>query len=70
MSLPHGKPIDDVVDQLEDHLNEGDICIDGANEHYQATERRQERMKRKGIRWIGSKTHSLVNEPKTDMTCL
>jgi 6-phosphogluconate dehydrogenase (decarboxylating) len=53
MSLPHGKPIDDVIEQLEPHLNEGDICIDGANEHYQATERRQERMKKKSVAWIG-----------------
>lgn len=53
MSLPHGKPIDNVIEQLEPHLTEGDICIDGANEHYQATERRQERMKKKGVAWIG-----------------
>lgn len=53
MSLPHGKPIDDVQDELEPHLEKGDIIIDGANEHFQATERRQKRAAAKGVYWIG-----------------
>jgi 6-phosphogluconate dehydrogenase len=53
MSLPHGKVIDDVLDQMEPHLNKGDIIIDGANEHFKATERRQARMKNKGVAYIG-----------------
>lgn len=54
MSLPHGDTIDKVVDELEHHLSEGDIVLDGANEHFKATERRQERLKKKGIAYIGT----------------
>lgn len=54
MSLPHGETIDKVLDQLEPDLNKGDIVIDGANEFYLDTERRQKRLKEKGVAWIGT----------------
>src|SRR2546423_13491199 len=40
-SLPHGGPGDSVIADLSPYLEKGDIIIDGANENFVVTERRQ-----------------------------
>ncbi|KAI4646722.1 hypothetical protein J4E93_004945 [Alternaria ventricosa] len=52
-SLPHGGVGDKVLEGLEPHLARDDIILDCGNEHFQNTERRQEKCKGTGIRYIG-----------------
>jgi 6-phosphogluconate dehydrogenase len=52
-SITHGSPADSVVAQLHDQLRDGDIILDGGNEHYRNTERRQGHLSGKGVTWIG-----------------
>lgn len=52
-SLPHGGVGDKVLEGLEPHLSSGDIILDCGNEHFENTERRQEKCKGTGIRYIG-----------------
>jgi 6-phosphogluconate dehydrogenase len=42
-----------VLDKIRDDLREGDIILDGGNEHYRNTERRQRELEAKGVMWIG-----------------
>lgn len=55
LSISHGKPADEVLKLLneKDALKEGDIVLDGGNEHWRATERRQRELKSKEVQWIG-----------------
>ncbi|KAF2261213.1 6-phosphogluconate dehydrogenase C-terminal domain-like protein [Lojkania enalia] len=53
-SLPHGTAGDKVLDGLMPYLERGDIILDCGNEHFANTERRQEKCKGTGIRYIGS----------------
>lgn len=53
-SITHGWPADSVLEKIRDDLKEGDIVIDGGNEHYRNTERRQEELEKKGVKWIGT----------------
>jgi len=48
-----GKPVDDVVAELEPHLEEGDIVIDGGNSLFTDTDRRFAALKQKKLRFIG-----------------
>ncbi len=48
-----GKPVDDVLAQLLEHLEPGDIVIDGGNSNYQDTDRRVEKAQERGIRHVG-----------------
>ncbi|KIW91338.1 uncharacterized protein Z519_08234 [Cladophialophora bantiana CBS 173.52] len=52
-SITHGNPADQVLEKLQDHLKEGYIILDGGNEHYRNTERRQEALAKWGVAWIG-----------------
>ncbi|KAF2186501.1 6-phosphogluconate dehydrogenase-like protein [Zopfia rhizophila CBS 207.26] len=52
-SLPHGTVGDKVLEGLIPHLSPNDIILDCGNEHYQNTERRQNKCKDTGIRYIG-----------------
>ncbi|KAH7121093.1 6-phosphogluconate dehydrogenase [Dendryphion nanum] len=52
-SLPHGNVGDKVLEGLEPYLERNDIILDCGNEHYKNTERRQEKCKGTGIRYIG-----------------
>lgn len=52
-SITHGWPADSVLDKIGDDLKEGDIILDGGNEHYRNTERRQRELESEGVRWIG-----------------
>lgn len=48
-----GAPVDAFIDACVPHLEPGDILIDGGNSHFPDTERRIERLKEKGILFIG-----------------
>ncbi|PVH93932.1 6-phosphogluconate dehydrogenase-like protein [Periconia macrospinosa] len=52
-SLPHGSVGDKVLEGLMPHLSRNDIILDCGNEHFANTERRQEKCKEPGIRYIG-----------------
>ncbi len=49
-----GKPVDDFIELLLPHLEEGDIIIDGGNSHFPDTIRRTEYVEGKGFRFIGT----------------
>ncbi|MET0567364.1 MAG: decarboxylating NADP(+)-dependent phosphogluconate dehydrogenase [Acidimicrobiia bacterium] len=48
-----GKPVDAVIDSLLDHMEEGDIIIDGGNSLYTDTERRQAFVESRGLLYLG-----------------
>lgn len=52
-SLPHGKTVDKVLGEILPLLDQGDIILDGGNEWWEDTERRQGLCAPKGVRWIG-----------------
>ncbi len=49
-----GKPVDDFIEQLLPHLEDGDIIIDGGNSHFPDTIRRTEHVESKGKLYIGT----------------
>ncbi len=49
-----GKPVDDFIELLLPHLEQGDIVIDGGNSHFPDTIRRTKALAAKGIRYIGT----------------
>ncbi|MBM3227414.1 NADP-dependent phosphogluconate dehydrogenase [Candidatus Peribacteria bacterium] len=48
-----GPAVDAVLDELGEYLQEGDIVIDGGNSHYRDTERREQTLAKRGLRFIG-----------------
>lgn len=48
-----GAPVDSTISSLSEFMEPGDIIIDGGNEWYENTERRQAMLKEKGIIEIG-----------------
>lgn len=52
-SLPHGGPGDGVVKSLTPFLTRGDIVIDGSNENWQVTQKRQGWLQSRGVSYIG-----------------
>ena len=52
-SLPHGGPGDGVVKALMPYLTKGDILIDGSNENYIVTQKRQGWLQSRGVYYIG-----------------
>jgi len=48
-----GKPVDDTIATLSEHLEEGDVIVDGGNEWFKNTLRRGETLAAKGIHFIG-----------------
>ncbi|MGH8948067.1 MAG: decarboxylating NADP(+)-dependent phosphogluconate dehydrogenase, partial [Acidimicrobiia bacterium] len=48
-----GSPVDAVIDGLLDHLEEGDIIIDGGNSLYSDTDRRQAFVESRGLLYLG-----------------
>ena len=54
MMLKAGTVVDDFIQQLLPHLEEGDIIIDGGNSNYQDTQRRVAYLEDKGLRYIGT----------------
>src|SRR5690349_22007250 len=53
MLVPAGKPVDDVINNLLPHLEEGDILIDGGNSYYKDTQRRIDTLQPKGLHFFG-----------------
>lgn len=49
-----GKPVDDFIEMLLPHLQEGDIIIDGGNSHFPDTTRRTKYVESKGLLYIGT----------------
>lgn len=49
-----GKTVDLVVESLLPFLEKGDLIIDGGNSHYKDTLRREQRLKEKGILFMGA----------------
>jgi 6-phosphogluconate dehydrogenase len=53
LMIPAGKPVEQTIEGLEPHLDEGDILLDGGNSHYADTERRGRRLAELGVRFFG-----------------
>jgi 6-phosphogluconate dehydrogenase len=54
LMIKAGKPVDDTIEQLLPHLEEGDIIIDGGNSFFGDTIRRTAYLESKGLRYIGT----------------
>lgn len=54
MLVKAGKPVDDFIELLLPHLDEGDIIIDGGNSLYTDTNRRVEYVESKGLLYVGT----------------
>lgn len=48
-----GAPVDQTIDQLSQYMEAGDIIIDGGNEWYENTEKRQKKVAEKGLLYLG-----------------
>ena len=53
MMVKAGSAVDNLIDQLIPHLEEGDILIDGGNSHFPDTVRRTEYVESKGLLYVG-----------------
>ncbi len=49
-----GQPVDDFIEQILPHLEDGDIIIDGGNSHFPDTTRRTKYVESKGKLYIGT----------------
>jgi len=54
MLVKAGKPVDDFIELLIPHLEEGDIIIDGGNSHFPDSVRRTKYVESKGLLFIGT----------------
>ncbi|WP_430972118.1 decarboxylating NADP(+)-dependent phosphogluconate dehydrogenase [Sunxiuqinia rutila] len=54
MLVKAGQPVDDFIDLIIPHLEEGDIIIDGGNSHFPDTIRRTKYVESKGLLYIGT----------------
>ncbi len=54
MMVKAGRPVDDLIEQLLPHLEEGDILIDGGNSNYRDTIRRTKLVESRGLLYIGT----------------
>ena len=54
MMVKAGQAVDDFIEQLIPHLDEGDIIIDGGNSHYPDSIRRTKYLEEKGFLFIGT----------------
>ncbi len=54
MLVKAGQPVDDFIEMLLPHLEEGDIIIDGGNSHFPDTIRRTKYVESKGMLFIGT----------------
>lgn len=53
LMLKAGDAVDSMAQVLEPLLQEGDVIVDGGNEWYENTERRQSQFLDRGIHWVG-----------------
>ncbi|MFC4989249.1 NADP-dependent phosphogluconate dehydrogenase [Saliphagus infecundisoli] len=56
LSLPAGSLIDDELANLKDHLDEGDVVMDGGNSFWRDSMRREERLWEEGIYFLDTGT--------------
>jgi len=49
-----GQPVDDMIAQIKPHLESGDLLIDGGNSFFKDTERRNKKLEKTGILYIGT----------------
>lgn len=54
MLVKAGDPVDDLIEQLLPHLEQGDIVIDGGNSYFPDTIRRTRYVESKGLLYIGT----------------
>ena len=54
MLVKAGQPVDDFIEMLLPHLEEGDIIIDGGNSHFPDSIRRTKYVESKGLLFIGT----------------
>jgi 6-phosphogluconate dehydrogenase len=54
LMIKAGKPVDDFIELLLPHLEEGDIIIDGGNSYFPDTIRRTRYLEEKGLLYIGT----------------
>ena len=54
MLVKAGQPVDDFIEQLLPHLDQGDIIIDGGNSHFPDTIRRTKYVEDHGLLYIGT----------------
>ncbi|CAI7678454.1 unnamed protein product [Penicillium pancosmium] len=52
-SITHGDPAESVLGMIKGKINKGDIILDGGNENYRRTQRRQDECAEIGAHWIG-----------------
>lgn len=50
--VPHGQPTDDVINELEKHLGEGDLIIEGGNSRFSEDIRHAAQLAPKGIGYL------------------
>ena len=53
LMVKSGPAVDDMIAQIQPHLAEGDVVIDGGNSHFADTERRGDALAAKGIHFMG-----------------
>src|ERR1041385_5641807 len=53
MLVPAGPIVDSVIHDLVDHLDHGDLIIDGGNSHFTDTERREADLSAKNVGFMG-----------------
>jgi 6-phosphogluconate dehydrogenase len=55
LSIRHGSAADEVIQSLKeaDALTKGDVILDGGNEWYRSTERRQSELAKLGVHYVG-----------------
>jgi 6-phosphogluconate dehydrogenase len=53
MMVPAGSPVDEVIDEIEQYLESGDILIDGGNSYFKDTSLRIKRLAEKEVYFLG-----------------
>lgn len=54
MMIRAGQPVDEMIGQLVEFLESGDVIIDGGNSDFRDTERRVKQMEEKGLLYVGT----------------
>nr|WP_136252398.1 decarboxylating NADP(+)-dependent phosphogluconate dehydrogenase [Ningiella ruwaisensis] len=54
LMVKSGQPVDDFIEQLLPHLEQGDIVIDGGNSQFEDSNRRTKALAEKGILYVGA----------------
>jgi len=54
LTIPAGKPVDELIQVLTPFLDAGDIIIDGGNSHFSDTTRRTRMLEGKGLLYVGA----------------